>query len=158
GAERGQRDRPQNVEIGPLLAQPARDVGDLLADALEVPGTQVGASIAQSVDPEHAVVARQDPHDVGLGQWVALPVVGKADDVAAAEHPRGIEMPWLDHAVSASTRRPTAAHAESRRAETSPTPAPGGGGGRESQGSTARTRSALSPARKRVTPSGGRPR
>ena len=67
-------------------------------------------AVAERVDPQDAVAARQAAHDVLLRERIARPVVGEADDVAALKMRHGAAP------RSARQRDPCAPRARPRRA------------------------------------------
>ena len=58
---------------------------ELVHGATEVRLRRGGRPVANRVDPENAVVPREDPHDVRLRERIAAEVVPEAEHVAAAQ-------------------------------------------------------------------------
>src|SRR5262249_40571339 len=85
-SKEGNRDGRVHIHLAVNLLRSPGKIAKLFGDAFQVVNRSSWLAITDGVDPKHAVVFRKPKHDMLLAERIAVPIVGKADDVPAVNH------------------------------------------------------------------------
>src|SRR5206468_5779959 len=85
-SEEWNRDRRVHIQLVADFLMSSGEVAKFVGDAFQVVSRRGWLAITDRVDPEHAVVFCKPKHDMLLAERIAVPIVGKADDIPAVNH------------------------------------------------------------------------